>query len=48
MLSESKIHHISPADMDQGFEERDFVDAQWPADGNQYDVKIKGNNSFQI
>ena len=35
--------------MDIDHEEGDFVDAEWPADGNKYDAKIiKIGNPFQI
>lgn len=34
--------------MDMDHEEGDFVDAEWPTDGNKYDAKIikNGNNPF--
>lgn len=34
------MRHISPDDMGNPFEEGDYVDAEWPADGNLYDAKV--------
>ena len=40
MLPQQKVHHISPDDMGTSFEEGDYVDAEWPADGILYDAKV--------
>jgi len=38
VLPPGKVRHISPADMHEAIDEGDYVDAEWPADGKEYDA----------
>ena len=40
VLPPGKVRHISPADMNEEINEGDYVDAEWPADGKEYDAKV--------